>query len=203
MLLYKFSMFYIRCQLFCLNTVMKAYQIIQWNSLNQIQDQTLEYVYANNLLDSNDFWNKVNTVEFVKKSPALIKFCQSLRLPLQECAILIAKDNTGVKLHVDEKPITAKLNIPILNTANTYTEWYDIPMPVLNDHIDVNPFGSEFINLKDLSIDNYIKIAELEMLDPVIFNSQIPHRVRFGSNVQLPRIVLACMFIHEPIDYLF
>ena len=184
---------------------MQTYYQLDCPVLEQIQKETLDYIQTKtNLLEHVDqFWNKINNVEFIKRSPTLVNYCCSIDLKLREIAILVADSTVDVTLHIDEKPLTAKINFPILNTKNTYTEWYDIPTTVLdNINAVTNSFNTSYYDLRNLDLTKYNKIAEFEMLAPVVFNSQIPHRVRISPTAKFPRIVLACMFFDEPIDYL-
>ena len=184
---------------------MRAYYQLDCPVLEQIQQETLEYIHIKtNLINHVDqFWNKIDSFDFIKQNPTLVTYCRSLKLNLREVALLVAGTTPNVNLHIDEKPLTAKINFPILNTKNTYTEWYDIPQDVIDKIGPVqNPFNIPYYDLKDLDLNNYQKIAEIEMISPLVFNSQIPHRVRIDADALLPRIVLACMFFKEPLDYL-
>jgi len=201
MLLFKYNIFCILGQP-SLNTFMKPYHLLDCPNLIQIQKETLDWIIqkTNLLTDPKMYWNKIDYIDFIKNSPALITYCKTLGLHLREAAILMATDHSGLRIHVDEKPITAKINFPILNTKDTYTEWYDIDVDTFPR--TSNQFGQLVPNMFDININQYNKLAEIELQNPIVFNSTIPHQVRIGPTAQLPRIVLACMFFDEPINYL-
>lgn len=154
---------------------MKCYHVLDCPDLVSIQQETLLWIDQHQeLFESKEFWNKIDYIDFIKNSPSLIQYCTSLKLLLRECAILIGYED-GVGRHTDEGPVVAKINIPILNTQDTYTEWY-------------NEQGEQ--------------IARVEINKPVVFNSSIAHQVVMGETARTPRIMLACMFYRDPTDYL-
>lgn len=190
-----------------LNSVMKAFYVLDCDCQDQIATEALDWIQSNtDLLTLNDswqynnFWNKIDYKDFLSKNSTLIAYCSDLKLKIREVAVLSAHDQSGVVLHVDEGPVTAKINFPILNTADTYTEWYSVDLS--NVPQSISQFGQPHYNLHDWDISKLEKIAEVEMTRPVVFNSSIPHRVRIGPIAKLPRIVISCMFFTEPLDYL-
>jgi len=151
-----------------------------------------------------EYWNKGYTIEIVKTVPELPEYFSSIGLKLREIAVLVAnKANHGIVLHVDEKPMIAKINFPILNTKNIYTSWYNIPNDVINSlPKTINQFGGEIPDLSSIDVNTYSRLAKIETTTPIVFNSSIPHQVEIGENAVYPRIVLSCMFFNEPIEYL-
>jgi hypothetical protein len=153
---------------------MKCYHVLECSNLVSIQQETLLWLDQHqDLFESKEYWNKIDYIDFIRNSPSLMQYINGLGLKLRECAILIGYED-GLGRHTDEGPIIAKINIPILNTQDTYTEWYD---------------GDK-------------QIARIEINQPVVFNSSIPHQVVMGEQARTPRIMLACMFYQDPTDYL-
>lgn len=154
---------------------MKCYHILDCDNLVSIQQETLLWLDSHQeLFETKEFWNKIDYVDFIRNSPSLMQYINSLGLKLRECAILIGYED-GVPKHTDEGPIIAKINIPVLNTQDTYTEWYN---------------------------DQGEQIARVEIDQPIVFNSSIAHQVVMGKQARTPRIMLACMFYKDPTDYL-
>ena len=177
--------------------------------LKQIQCEVMDYVENHTtLLNTNDvelFWNKINFKDFISKNKTLAKYCYSLGLILNEVAILrVYEDTTALSLHVDEAPLRAKINFPILNTKNTKTQWFKIPDELIESaSTNINPFGVELPALRNLDIDSLELVGEvIDQSTPIVFNSEMPHKVSIGPDAEYPRIVLACMFANQPIDLL-
>jgi hypothetical protein len=148
-------------------------------------------------------WNKINTVDLIRAVPELPEFYRSIGLKLREVAITVWNNKKDVPLHIDEMPVTAKINFPILNTEHTYNEWYTVPEELLSTvEPIINQFGSAYYDLADIDLDQCTKLEEIQLLAPVVFNSQIPHRIRITEKAQFPRIVMPCTFFNEPTQWL-
>ena len=155
---------------------MKTHHLLNCSCLEQIQQEALSWIEQETdlLTDADEFWNKINYKHFILLNPTLVEYCTSLKLLIREVAVLVAHLPTGVSLHTDELPVIAKMNFPILNTKDTYTEWWD------NEQL----------------------IDRVEFTQPMVFNSSIPHKVCIGSTAVLPRVSISCMFYKEPIELL-
>lgn len=184
---------------------MKPYHPLTCHSLSEIQQQVLLWIQSKNpaVLTSNRLWNKINTSDLVKSCPALIQYCQSLHLKIREVALTVVSAKADADLHIDELPVTAKINIPILNTENSFNRWYEIPAELLAATSPlINEFGKKFYNFKNVDYTKLKLLGEIELLSPIVFNSQIAHNIILGEQCQFPRIVLSCTFFEEPLHYL-
>lgn len=155
---------------------LKTHHLLDCDCLEQIQQEALHWISTNTLLleSSDDFWNKIDYKHFIKQNKTLVNWCLAHNFKIREVAVLVAHSKEGVPLHTDELPVIAKINFPILNTKDTYTEW------CVNDSV----------------------IDKVETLTPMVFNSNIPHRVVIGDTAQIPRVQISCMLYNEPIEYL-
>jgi len=181
---------------------MKPFHPLTCHSLSEIQQQVLLWIQSKNpaVLTSNRLWNKINTSDLVRSCPALIQYCQSLDLKIREVALTIVNAKEDADLHIDELPVTAKINIPILNTENTFNRWYEIPAELLAATQPViNEFGKKYYTFKNVDYSKLTLLGEIELLTPVVFNSQIAHNIVLGKDCRFPRIVLSCTFFKEPL----
>ena len=186
--------------------MLKPYAVVDCPVQSTIQNKTVEFLKeSTDLFEQQNLklWNKINTVDLIRAVPELPKFYATLGLKLREVAITVWNKTEDVPLHIDELPVTAKINFPILNTEHTYNEWYTVPDELLAT-VDpvINQFGSAFYDLKDIDLTKCNKIAEIVLTQPVVFNSQIPHRIRITEQAQFPRIVMPCTFFNEPTKWL-
>jgi hypothetical protein len=148
-------------------------------------------------------WNKLDTVEFVRAVPELLQYFKTLNLQLREVAFTICVSNENSVLHIDELPVTAKINFPILNTRDSRNLWYAVPNELMSQVKPIiNKFGAAYYNLNDIDINQCKSIAAVEVLKPVVFNSQLPHMIDMSKCQSFPRIILTCMFFKEPVDFL-
>jgi hypothetical protein len=187
--------------------LLKPYAPVDCPAQSTIQIKTVEFLKTKtdlfDHLDDLSLWNKLNTAEYVRAVPELVEWTRSLGLRIREVSITVCNNNKNVGLHVDELPVTAKINFPILNTANTYNEWYSVPREIF-DTVDpiVNKFGNTYYDLESIDLDKCEMVGKFELLQPVVFNSQVPHSIRMQSAEHFPRLVLACTFFEEPINFL-
>jgi hypothetical protein len=184
---------------------MKPFHSLECDTLSLIQTQVMRLIKNNraDLLTSERLWNKINTVDLLRSSPALIEYCNTLGLKIREVALTVVHKCVDTSLHIDELPVTAKMNIPIQNTRYSFNRWYNLPKQMLNSaNVSTNEFGKKYYSFTNVDYSKIQMIAELELLCPVIFNSQIAHNIIIGKDCQLPRVVMACTFFNEPIGYL-
>ena len=187
--------------------MLRAYAPVDCPVQSTIQTKTVEFLKTKtdlfDHLDKLSLWNKLNTADYVKEVPELVGWTRDLGLRLREVSITVCNNNQNVGLHVDELPVTAKINFPILNTAGTYNEWYSVPKELF-DTIDpiVNKFGNRYYDLESIDLGKCELLGRFELLKPVVFNSQIPHSISMQSAEHFPRLVLACTFFEEPINFL-
>lgn len=155
---------------------MKTHHIIECDCLEKIQEEAITWIrnHTDLLTKADEFWNKIDYKQFLLQNPTLVKWTLENKWAVREVAVLVAHDRNGVPLHTDEPPVVCKLNIPIKNTNNTYTEWWD---------------GDQLVD-------------RVETTSPMFFNSSIPHKVVIGEDAKLPRVQISCMFFKEPIRYL-
>jgi hypothetical protein len=187
---------------------LKCFHELLCENIIPVQQQALAYL--NTVYDlsdqrslNTDLWLKIDTRAFLKSSPLLIEWFQSLGLKIREVALTVINSDDGAKLHIDELPIIAKINFPLLNYHHVINEWWHVPDNILNSIAPItNRFGSNFYNLGSVDLNQCEKIASVEMTGPIVFNSQIPHRVVVTPGRKFPRVVLTCMFYNQPLQYL-
>lgn len=187
---------------------MKPYHELDCDVLPAIQKEALQWL--NERYDLSDqsslkteLWLKIDTKDFFKSNVSLRSWVRTLNLFCREVAVTVINDMSGAGLHIDEPPVTAKINVPILNYRNVINEWYHVPESVIAS-VDpwTNRFGSKFYYLDSIDIARCDLLGSIEIKSPVVFNSQIPHRVVCLDGAKFPRVVLTCMFADEPINYL-
>ncbi len=188
--------------------MLKCFHPLECSELENIQNQVLAHL--NELYDfsdqtslKTDLWLKIDSLLLLKKSPLLIKWTQGLGLKIRETALTVVNNMAGAGLHIDEPPVTAKINFPLLNYQNVINEWWTVPESIMQkQQPKINQFGSPYYSLGHIDLSMCTKIAEVEMSGPIVFNSQIPHRVVPRDGCNFPRVVLTCMFYKQPISYL-
>lgn len=183
---------------------MKPYKILNCENLRDIQLETIDFVNKNypDILKHRSLWHKTDTKKYLKECRELTKWCSSLKLLIREISFTVLIESTDVHIHVDELPVIAKINVPIMNTKHTINEWYEIPSKDYEQHKQVNEFGKYYYNFKDYDLKQASLLGQYELTQPIVFNSQIPHNVKTLPDAKFPRLVLSVMFHHDPINFL-
>lgn len=121
-------------------------------------------------------WHFVNCKDLLYDVPELFDFFKKHKFLPRHAAVTVVNDNSSLPVHVDELPVIAKLNLPVINTQGWANCWY------INDKL----------------------VAELpDLPQPIIFNSQIAHSVEQRSpNARAPRIIASFTFQNEPLELL-
>jgi len=154
-------------------------------------------------LDQLPLWNKIDTVALIRAVPELAQYFRRFDLRLKEVAVTVCNNNQPVSLHIDELPVVAKINFPILNTQGSRNCWYRVPDQLMREVSPIiNKFGAAYYDLSGIDLAQCEKIGEVEISTPVVFNSQIAHMIDLSQCTAFPRLVLTCMFFNEPVDFL-
>ena len=155
---------------------MKCYTILPTDNIHIISQGIYNYLQAQDLLTTEKYgWNFIDCKKLLHAVPQLLEFFHQHNLIPRHAAITIATNNNHLPLHVDELPVVAKINLPVINTQGWANRWYQ---------------------------DGKLIAELLDMDQPIVFNSQIAHSVEKITAVTLPRIVASFTFYNEPLDLL-
>jgi hypothetical protein len=156
---------------------LKYYVELSCDNIDEISAEIYNFLQTKtDLIDSNKFgWNFIDCRQLLTESPLLLQFFKEYNLVPRHAAITIVADDIHLPKHIDELPVVAKINFPVINVQGWANRWYE------NDQM----------------------IAELlDMKLPIAFNSQVMHSVEKTTATEIPRIVASFTFHNEPLDLL-
>jgi len=156
---------------------MKSYVELPCNNFRAISAGIYNFLQTEtDLLNTKQFgWHFVDCKKLLDRVPELVDFFKQYKLLPRHAAVTIVSENKHLPKHIDELPVIAKINIPVLNTQGWANRWYE------NDQL----------------------VAELlDMEQPIVFNSQIEHSVEKTTAIEIPRIVASFTFHNEPTELL-
>ena len=184
---------------------MRAYYELPYSNTDLISSQVLDYLKHNTslLIDKPENpWTFLDRNLVLSACPALLDFFKQHKLIPRDISVTVCYEN--LSLHYDAPPIVAKINFPILNTANSVNRWYTISDEDYNKlPWSADSLGQQHEDITMLSKERLTLFAEYhDMTNPIVFHSRIPHEVVLLENAVTPRIVLSCTFHNEPIHYL-
>jgi len=159
---------------------MKSFFILDCDEQKKIADSLYGYfvgITANQ--KPNQFWTHLNRKQIKDylsiPNLELTKWFDSLGLKIRDMSFTVTTDKIKTSPHIDEPPVIAKINFPVLNTERTYNVWFD-------------EFGKE--------------IDRVECLKPIVLRSNIMHTVEIDDSAVLPRIQFSFCFYNEPLHLL-
>ncbi len=156
---------------------MKYYVELPCNNIKTISAGIYNFLQAKtDLLNTKQFgWHFIDCKQLLDHVPELLDFFKQNKLVPRHAAVTVVTENEHLPKHIDELPVIAKINIPVLNTQGWANRWYE------NDQL----------------------VAELLDIEyPIVFNSQIEHSVEKTTATKIPRIVASFTFHNEPLDLL-
>lgn len=186
---------------------MKPFAIISESEdvVNIIAAEILNYIVNNtNLLPTNQRgWQFIDSKDLLNSCPTLKNFFVTKKLLVKNSAVTLCYDDTDLPIHVDEPPVVAKINFPVLNNSLWENIWYDIPIEHIKScPVVKNQFGKDVYNLTEYK-NSKILDSISNFVQPIVFNSTIPHSVRrINDNAPCPRITASFTFHNEPISWL-
>lgn len=156
---------------------LKYFVELPCENVQEISSEIYTFLQTNtSLINSNKFgWNFIDCKTLVNCSPKLLAFFQEHKLIPRHAAITIVENDDHLPKHIDELPVIAKINFPVINVEGWANRWYE------NDQM----------------------VAELlDMPLPIVFNSQVEHSVERTTATKLPRIIASFTFHNEPLELL-
>ena len=156
---------------------MKCYVTLPVANMHVISQGIYHYLQTHSeVLTSTDYgWHFIDCKKLLSTVPELLDFFRQLNLIPRHAAVTVITDDTHLPKHIDELPVIAKINLPVINTQGWANRWYQ---------------GDKLI-------------AELlDMDQPIVFNSQIAHSVEKITAIEMPRVVASFTFYNEPVDLL-
>lgn len=155
---------------------MKYFVEMACEDIDVISANIYKFIKDEGVLDDIKYgWNFVDCKRLLSQNTELIAFFKLHNLIPRHAAITIVENNSHLPKHIDELPVIAKINIPVINTKGWANRWY---------------------------VDDVLVAELLDLQLPIVFNSQIEHSVELIDAVQLPRIIASFTFHNEPLELL-
>jgi len=185
---------------------MNPYIELEWDpdTLSIISANIYKFLQTELTTNGAIGWQFVDCKKLLKQNPELLQFFMKYKLIPKDAAVTILTETGQLPLHMDELPVIAKINIPVINTLGWVNQWYSISDNDLkNCPTTINQFGKEVEDLRKLPAELFTLAAEIHDLNKVIvFNSRIPHVVNKTTATTTPRIIASFTFHNEPLDLL-
>lgn len=180
--------------------MMLVYKYITLDNQEIIAKKLYSYVVNHTkILETKYDWNNLNIEEVLKFRfvPELVESCAKLiNYPIKMISIIHRMPGDDGKIHIDQGLAKYRLLLPIKNCQGSYTKFYELngnPVKEL-----VNPNGNSFLSIN--AVNPMPEICSVELTQPIIFNSKIPHGVYTNPELTGPRLSATIGFDHYPIE---
>jgi hypothetical protein len=175
---------------------MNYYKYIDIDDLDIIINKCLGYVksidkiYKREISSTN--WYNLNIKELREVCPELVTSFLQYDLKIIMAAAYVMYRPEQIKIHKDASAWKARINLPLLNCKDTYTEFYESDTNQLKW---INPeFGSFFVPKGD-----YKLVDRVEIKQATVIKTGALHSVYMPTDNPVPRITLTLGFHKDPV----
>ena len=168
---------------------LEYYPIIVQKCLTYIK--TIDKAY-NRLLPMAS-WYDLSLMKLIKECPEIVLAFKKYKLQPVMAAAYVMYDTTHTSIHVDAFNAQARINLPLLNCKNTYTNFYKSE----NEPIEwINP-DSGAVSYK--AVGDYTLVDRVEIKQATIIRTKVLHSVDLPIGNPVPRITLTLGFDKDPV----
>ena len=168
---------------------LEYYNIIIHKCLTYIK--TINTVYNRSLPKAS--WYNLNLMTLIKECPEIILAFNKYDLKPVIAGAYVMYDPNHTSVHVDEYPAQARINLPLLNCKNTYTNFYeskDEPIKWINPDSGVVSYNI---------VGDYKLVDRVEITQATILRTKVLHSVDLPISNPVPRITLSLGFNKDPV----
>ena len=167
------------------------YPIIVRKCLTYIK--TMDNVY-NRLLNAS--WYNLNLEILKKVCPEIELAFKKYDLKLNLAAVYIMYNYTHTSIHIDGFSPQARINLPLLNCKNTYTNFYK------NEAEPIKWCNPESGKVSYTAVGDSILVDRVEIIQATIIRTNVFHSVDLPIDNPVPRITLTLGFDKDPVFFL-
>ena len=175
----------------------KYWHTVTAKNLTDIQKKTLQYI-KNTKERYTSRYHIFPWQEFTETVPEILTVFDHLNLSVIMIAGYFMKDPTDGRPHRDTTVIPIRANLPILNTENTYTTFWEPKQGVVYDGAVQLPNGLKYYPYRYEDIDEQ---TQCEISVPTLIRPMEIHSVEFDVTNPTPRITLTLTLDPIPYEY--
>lgn len=171
------------------------YKLLDIENIDVIIQKCLQYTKTIDNAYNRKFgsWNTIRVSELVNVCPELVTGLQKYNLTIRMAALYVMYNSLHTTIHIDNYPAQARINIPLLNCANTYTNFYETDGGMVQyarsgtNTISWNPIGECRL------------VDRVELSQATIIRTRVFHSVELPKGNPVPRISLTLGLDKDPV----
>jgi hypothetical protein len=186
---------------------MKYFEIVEAGDFKTYSKKFLEYFIKNqnNFEFRTSAWIplKQEKLEEVLTLIPELKEGTSKFGEIKQIIVIIYNQGENGSVHIDSgkgmsEGVQARLQIPILNTKNSRTAWFEMNE---RQYKRGSTFESGVRTWPDFYREFLKPVAEVEIIEPTIIRINTPHTI-YCDNKEFPRITISISFMEDVVKYL-
>ncbi len=179
------------------NKMLTYYKILELENYDTIINKSLAYVktidIAYNRKLAQASWYNLSVRELTVACPELSFALSKHDLKIHMAAVYVMYDPRHTSIHIDQYKAQARLNLPLLNCDNTYTNFYESDGEIVKW---INP---------DSGVISYNTTGQPRLVDRVeikqatVIRTKVLHSVDLPIGNPVPRITLTLGLSKDPV----
>ena len=180
---------------------MNIYKYIDVDKQEYISNKIYEYISKNTLiLHKRYMWNDISVSLLLNHVPELaIELKKIINHDITMISVIYMDAGRIGGTHIDTGPYDYRVLWPIKNCQGSYTKFYDLNGNNINVGYGKN--GDKYLGVEE--VNPLIEIESIELIKPVVFNTNLPHAVHTNPECDGPRITVTIGFGDYPLVDLF
>jgi hypothetical protein len=165
---------------------MKYWKRIKMKDLETIQRKSFEYIKNNKDTFGATPFNPLDFKSFVEAVPELMTAFEEYDITPVHVSAYIMCSNSDGDAHRDYVTDSARINIPIINCENSWTNFYKLVVPGTRAKVTVSPNGQPYLSYspEDIVLEDRVQITEPTIIRPLEI-----HSIEM-DDTRVPRITL-------------
>lgn len=163
-------------------------------------EEISKWIDTTNLVETGLFWNTVDIRVLRKEAPTLFKLLIDKGVFVTYAALIIAKQHPlhpYTSIHIDDDSARARLQIPIKNTAGTFTHFFSHDESKIQ--IQNLPNGHRYLAVPFSACKFQTMVC---VSRPTILRTSAAHTVDVPKGLPIPRITLTLGLHEDPVVWL-
>jgi hypothetical protein len=172
---------------------MKYYKTLDIENIDIIIQKCLSYARSHTAYNrKNGTWNTISVSELTTVCPELAIGLQKHGFTIHMAALFVMYSPSHASIHLDNYYAQARINIPLLNCENTYTNFYEC-------------IGGCKKYVNAANVTTYEPTGDCKLVDRVelkqatIIRTRVFHSVDLPINNPVPRITLTLGLDKDPV----
>jgi hypothetical protein len=145
----------------------------------------------NRTLNASLYW--FNFYEYSKAVPEVVESFGKLGLKCIDACVYVMYNPAHTSLHKDHTTRLARINLPLLNCENTYTNFYSNVIFEAWMNPDTRNISYPAVNT------DYVLETRVEMKKTTVVRISEAHKVDMPAGNPVPRITLSLQFDKDPV----